>query len=548
MSNRTIRPDRREALKTAAALLLLPPVIDRGLNTIAAESAVGAVEGHAEGAKAGMDILAAGGNAVDAAVTAALVATVVAPYHCGPGGYGGSFIVGIPDGKVHGIDFNTTAPAAATPDMFHAKLTGPAKDPASMYGWKAVGVPGTLAGLQRGLDCYGSKKFAEVVQPAIRFARDGFPATRIIASSIQSNLKRLAADPGSAKLLLRDGKPPEVGSPFKNPDLAAMLETLAQGGSVEPFYRGDIAARIAKAIQAGGGLVTEADLAAYQARDVEPVSLTWKGLTVRTTPPTAGGATAVQTLGILKALQWDEWGDADPRLFRARVEALRIAWDDRLRFFGDPTKVDVPLGRLLSEEHARESAKLVGIALRDNKPAPAHNDGSSADGTQHLSAVDRNGMMCAITLTHGGYYGAQVTVDGLGLTLGHGMSRFNTENGHPNSVGPGKRPLHNMSPTIVLKDGRPMMALGARGGRKIPNAVFEVVAQYVGRGAAPKAAVAAPRVHTEGGLKVDLEKEWPATADAQLQSVGYTVTRATSAFVSAVWRDPATLAIGGSSR
>ena len=235
----------------------------------AAERPIGRVEGHLEGAKAGQEILAAGGNAVDAGVAAALVASVVSPYHVGPGGYGGSMIISTADGaKVVGIDFNTVAPAAARPDMFRAKTSGPAKDPASMFGWKAVGVPGVLAGLQHALDRFGTKKFADVVAPAIRYARDGFPTTSLIASSIRSDRKRLAADPGSAKLLLPGGEPPKVGSPFKNPDLAAMLETLAQRGSVESFYNGDIAAKIATAIRAGGGLVTEADLAAYRAHEV----------------------------------------------------------------------------------------------------------------------------------------------------------------------------------------------------------------------------------------------------------------------------------------
>jgi len=390
--------------------------------------------------------------------------------------------------------------------------------------------------LQRVLDRFGSRKFGDIAAPAIRYARDGFPVVSQIAN-MGKNEARMAKDPGSAKLYVHEGQPPKLGSKLTNPNLAAMLETLARRGSVESFYRGDIGAKIAAAIQAGGGLVTAADMAAYQALDVEPVSFTWRGLTVRTPPPTAGGATALETLAVLKALGWNEWDQASPKWLAAQVEALRLAWDDRLRYFGDPTKVDVPLGRLLGQQHIEELAEKVRAALRENKPAPAQTDNRPMDGTQHLSAVDRNGMMVAITLTHGGYFGAQVTVDGLGLTLGHGMSRFDPKPGHANSIAPGKRPLHNMSPAVVLKDGRPEMALGARGGRKIPNAVFEVLAQHVGRGTSPRAALAAPRLHTEGGLKVDLEKEWPESAVKQLQTTGYTVTRATSAVVSAVWRD-----------
>ncbi len=538
--------DRREALRAAAAMTLLTSVIDRGLS---AEPATGWVEGHLEGAKAGMDILAAGGNAIDAAVAAALVASVVAPYHCGPGGYGGSMIIATGDGKtVAGIDFDTTAPAAARPDMFPLMADGNVKDQANRRGWKAAGVPGILAGMQRGLDRFGTMKFAEVVAPAIRFAKDGFPVATQLANTIRSKQKWLAADPGSAKLLLPGGEPPKLGSTFKNPDLATMLETLAKRGSVASFYKGDIAGKIAAAIQTGGGLVTEADLAAYHARDVEPLTFDWNGFTVRTPPPPAGGATALEVLAILKALKWQEWDPAAPKWLDAQVEALRLAWGDRLRFFGDPNQVNVPLDRLLGEAHTQELASKVEMALRDRKPSAVQTDYHPANGTQHLSAVDRHGTMVALTLTHGDYYGALVTVDGLGLTLGHGMIRFEPEPGHANSIAPGKRPLHNMSPTAVLKNGRPVMALGGRGGRKIPNAVFKVLAEYVGRGQGPGAALKASRIHTDGGLKVELEKEWPAAAASELQAIGYMVTRAPSATVSAVWRDSMTGTLSGASR
>jgi gamma-glutamyltranspeptidase / glutathione hydrolase len=183
-------------------------------------------------------------------------------------------------------------------------------------------------------------------------------------------------------------------------------------------------------------------------------------------------------------------------------------------------------------------AETVQRALREGKPAPAQTDGRSAGGTTHLSAADANGMMVAITLTHGGSFGAQVTVPGLGLTLGHGMSRFDPRPGHPNAPGPGKRPLHNMCPTVVLRDGRPVLAVGGRGGRRIPNAVFAVLAQAVGRNVALTEAVAAKRLHTEGGLRVELEPGWPEADAARLRAVGYTVARAPSAVVSAVGRDP----------
>jgi gamma-glutamyltranspeptidase/glutathione hydrolase len=543
------RLHRRDLLKLTAAAYLTRRLPRLTAAEPPSRPVMGRVEGYALAAPAGEAVLAAGGNAVDAAVAAALVAAVVGPQHCGVGGYGGHMTIATGDGsKVAAIDFNTAAPAAATPDMFAPDANGQVKDRINFYGWKAAGVPGILAGMQLALDRFGSKTFADVAEPAIRYARDGFPVSSNLATALRANQKRLAADPASAKLYLPDGEPPKAGSTMTIPDLAALLETLAKRGSVDSFYRGDIAARIAAAFQAHGGLVTTADLAAYHAREVEPLALAWRGATIRTPPPTAGGATILETLAILKALNWDQWPADDPRSLPAQLEAMRLAWDDRLRFFGDPVKGDVPLGRILSQEHASELAGKVQQALRDHKPVPAQTDGRPAGGTVNLCAVDGHGMMVAVTLTHGGSFGAQVTVDGLGLTLGHGMSRFDPRPGHPNSPGPGKRPLHNMCPTVVLRDGKPVMAVGARGGRKIPNAILEVLAQTIGRGVALKDAVAAPRVHTEGGLRVELETAWPESAAARLKEGGYTVVRAPSAFVSAVWRDPASGAVGGASR
>src|SRR5262249_6564317 len=242
---------------------------------------------------------------------------------------------------------------------------------------------------------------------------------------------------------------------------------------------------------------------------VEPLSFTWHGATVRTPPPTAGGLTTLETLAVLKALGWDQWDANDPRWLRGQLEALRLAWDDRLKYLGDPDQANVPIRRLLSAGHTRELATLVQESLRSRQPVPAQTDGRSAGGTIHLSAVDRSGMMVALTMTHGGSFGAQVTVDGLGLTLGHGMSRFDPRPDHPNAPGPGKRPLHNMCPTVVLRDGRPVLALGGRGGRRIPNAVFEVLTAFLARQAHLDEAVAAPRIHTDGGMEIPVEPGWP---------------------------------------
>jgi gamma-glutamyltranspeptidase/glutathione hydrolase len=539
--------NRREVLRWAAGGLAAP-----GLSSAGAEeppAPAGRVEGHPVGAEVGRKVLADGGNAVDAVVAAALAVAVVAPQQTGPGGYGGHLTVALEGGKtVTAIDFNTAAPAAATPEMFAPGADGKVKGAINQHGWQAAGVPGILAGLQLALDKFGSKPFADLAGPAISYARDGFKVEAGLATAIKSNAARLAKDPATAKLLLPDGEPPKAGAVLRNPDLAALLDELAKAKSVEPFYRGEPARRIAAAFKAGGGLVTADDLSAYHARIVEPLKLTWRDFTIRTPPPTAGGATVLEALAILQALGWDGWKADDPRSARATLEALRLAWDDRLRLLGDPGKEAGPARSLLAEGYAKGQAQKVARALADGKPAEAGTDGRGAGGTVHLSAADGKGNWAALTLTHGDSFGAQVTVPGLGLTLGQGMSRFDPRPKHPNSPGPGKRPLHNMCPTVVLRDGKAVAALGGRGGRKIVNAVFGVLVQLLGRGAAFEDALAAPRLHTEGALAVGLEPKWSDAEAARLKEVGYTVSRTASAYVSAVWADPKGGAIRGGSR
>jgi gamma-glutamyltranspeptidase/glutathione hydrolase len=403
----------------------------------------------------------------------------------------------------------------------------------NMYGWLASGVPGILAGLQLALDRYGTRPFREIAQPAIGLARDGFPFGSS-AISLKAGVKQLGADPGSQKLYFREGKPLESADHYANPDAARMLEALAKDNSVESFYRGEIAERIAAAFSAGGGLVTRDDLAAYRAREVEPITMTWGDWTIHTAPLTAGGTTIIEALLLLQALQWADRNPEGIDAAQLQVEAFRYAWQDRLELLGDPQQAKVPLERLLDPATIRRAAGQIEKAVATRQPLPVRVTSRPDQGTINLSAADRQGNLAALTLTHGGSFGARVTVLGLGLTLGHGMSRFDPHPGHPNAPGPHKRPLHNMCPTIVSKHGQPTFAVGARGGRKIPNAVAEVLMQLVARGKGLAEAVAAPRMHTEGTLALTFEKAWPAEHLDELKTRGYTVTNAASATVSAV--------------
>jgi gamma-glutamyltranspeptidase/glutathione hydrolase len=532
------RLSRRDVLRmggvTAAGGALAAAGGRLGLPGALAADERGQVTGPPLAAQAGMDVLASGGNAVDAVVAAALVGAVVSINNCGIGGYGGHMVIAPADGQnVTAIDFNSAAPAAARPDMYPLDERGRVRDRLNEHGWLAAGVPGTLAGVQLALDRCGSRPLREVAQPAIRLAREGFPVSRSLVAVIRGARAELLKTPAAARLLLVDGEPPAEGSVHRNPELAAMLQTLADRGSVETFYRGDIAQRIAEECHKRGGLITVADLAAYRAREMKTLRCQWNGFSIHTAPLTAGGATVLQAIGFLKALSWPTQPATDPRSIHTLLEALRVAWGDRLRLLGDPEQVRVPLDRLLSDGYASEVAARVRAAVQEQKPVPVATDGRPAGGTLHLNAVDAHGLMVALTLTHGNAFGAQVAVEGLGLLLGHGMLRFDPRPGRPNSPGPGKRPLHNMCPTVVLRDGKPAVALGAGGGRRIVSAVFEAMANFAGRGLAIDAAVAAPGLHTEGGLEVTLNARAPAADETYLREVGYQVRRGATATVTA---------------
>ncbi len=440
--------------------------------------------------------------------------------------------------KVTVIDFNTAAPAAARADMFPLDEKGSVKGRINFFGWLAVGVPGIPAGLQLALDRYGTRSLRELVQPAIELAQKGFIINKVFAATIRGCAARFAKDPGSAKLYLKNGQPLKEGDVLRNPDLAKLLSHLAEQNSVESFYRGDVAQRIAEAFQKNGGLVTAKDLAAYQARQVQPLSLEYKDARMVTAPLTAAGLVSLQALSILKAMEPDRQ-TSPGTLAHASLEAMRLAWKDRLELFGDPEQVKVPVEKLLSPEYAQELAAKVKAAVNGKKAiitgVPKHTD----EGTNNICAVDRHGNIVAVTLTHGGGFGAQVTVDGLGLTLGHGMSRFDPHPHHPNAPGPGKRPVHNMSPSVVLKGGAPVVGVGAAGGVRIPNCVFEVLRNYVLRGTTMAEAVAAPRVQCTGTLDVAVEPDYPREPAQYLKQLGFKVqTWESSAVVSAVSFNP----------
>ena len=542
---------RRQVLKlaggAAAGSMLGPLHAQDGADVSVSEHGAIAAARAPTPVRIGQDILAQGGNAVDAAVAAALTAAVVEPASCGMGGYGTHITIATADGKVTCIDANSMAPQAARSDMFEPDETGQVPGKVNYYGWLAAGIPGTLAGLQMALDRYGTKKFGEVAEAAISFARDGFVVNERVANSFRGAAGHFRLDPASKQLYFDGDEPIRKGGTYRNPDLAEMLEKLAGRGSSDSFYRGDIGREIASEFRKHGGIATADDFAAYRAKEVKPVELSWRGYSMHTAPVTAGGLSTLQALAILKAMKWE--GLSNPlKKNHAALEALRLVWADRFRYFGDPEHVDVPDERLLSAAYVGELAEKVGQAVEAGKPIEQDFDSYEQRGTIHISSSDRDGNVVALTLTHGGGFGARVTVAGLGLTLGHGVSRFDPRPGRANSIGPRKRPLNNMTPTAVLRDGRPVLALGGRGGRRIPNAVYSVLLRYVGEDRPMAESVSAPRIHTLGNMNLTLDSRWKQDATGFFKNMGYRVSRGVVALLSAASFDPATGKIGATLR
>jgi gamma-glutamyltranspeptidase / glutathione hydrolase len=535
---------RREMLKLTGGAALVSAIAAPNVCRAAAErsfsSKGGAIIGETAGEDTGARILAEGGNAIDAAIAAALVSCVAVPSRCGVGGYGGHMTIATDGGRrVSSIDFNSAAPQAARPDMYKLAENGKVVGDVNFHGWLAVGVPGTMAGLQLAIDRFGTRPFRELVQPAIALARKGVVVQAPLANTIRLAAPRLRKDPGSAAIYLRDGQPLREGEVVTNPKLAELLSTLAERNSVDTFYRGDIARQLADDFKRNGGLVTAADLGAYHAREVHPYRLEWEDHTIYTAPLTAGGLTIIEAITILKALDWNPRSSA-PENVHPWLEALRLAWKDRLELLGDPEKVHVPIEKLLSKGYAHEQAKRIQAAVRKRGALPIQIEKHLDEGTVDLSCIDSRGNMIAITLTQGGGFGAQVTSGTLGITLGHGMSRFFPRADHPNCPGPGKRPLHNMCPTVVLRRGKPSLAVGAAGGLKIPNSIYTVLTEFIGRRKNIEEAVAAPRLHTTGTLEVGIEPGYSAPSADYLRKIGFDVKPGPNAMVSAVSYDART--------
>jgi gamma-glutamyltranspeptidase/glutathione hydrolase len=461
------------------------------------------VAAHRLASEAGLHVLAAGGNAIDAAVTVGYALAVVDPC-CGNIGGGGFMTIRFADGRETFINFRETAPAAATATMY-LDLTGRPIENLSRYGYRAAGVPGTVMGLDRAASEYGRVARADLMAPAIALARDGFILRRADTDILDRRADALAKDAAAAKIFLRpDGSRFEPGDRLVQTDLAATLERIAQQGP-DAFYKGPAAAAVADASKEHGGALTVRDFADYTVTEAAPLSCSYRGYRlVSAPPPSSGGITLCEILNVLEGYDIAGLGFRSVPSVRLLVEAMRRAYFDRNTTLGDPAFVENPVPRLLSKTYAAAIRSDIERSA-NTPPGTAAAPPAEKAETTHYSVVDRDGNAVAVTYTINGNFGAAVVAPSTGFLLNNEMDDFtikpDTPNlyglvqGEANAIMPGKRPLSSMAPTLVEKDGRVVLVLGSPGGSRIITTVLETIMNIIDYKMGPQEAVDAPRLH-----------------------------------------------------
>ena len=452
----------------------------------------------------GADILKSGGNAIDAAVAVGYAQAVVNPC-CGNIG-GGFMTIHLADGKDLFINFRETAPAAASADMYLDKDGKLIKD-ASLYGYLASGVPGTVKGLDYALEKYGTMSRQQVMAPAIKLAREGFTLTRADTDVLDTTTERFKQDPEVARIFLKpDGSAFQPGDLLVQTDLANTLEKIAQNGP-SAFYEGEIPKIVEEASKKNGGILTAKDFADFTITDTAPVSCTYRGYQfISAPPPSSGGVTICQTLNILEGYDLKEMGFNSADYIHTLTEAMRHAYMDRNTFLGDPEFVDNPTEKLLSKAYAEELRKEIkpNQATPSTQVQPGIGPHEKPE-TTHYSVVDEKGNAVSTTYTINGRFGSVVIPPGTGFFLNDEMDDFTTKvgeknlyglvQGERNAIAPGKRPLSSMSPTIVTKNGKVFLVLGSPGGSRIISITLQTALNIIDHGMPPQEAVNAPRIH-----------------------------------------------------
>ena len=456
--------------------------------------------------RVGVDVLKDGGNAIDAAVAVGYALAVVYPAAGNLGG-GGFMTIQFADGRTTFLDFREKAPLAATANMY-LDAAGDVVKGLSTSGHLAVAVPGTVSGLEMALARYGTMKRAALIAPAIKYAQDGFVLEQGDADLFATATADFRRDAATAAIFLNNGEAIGAGQKLVQKDLAATLKLISDKGEAG-FYKGPVGAAIVASSLAGKGILTQADLDQYKTRELKPVECNYRGYgIVSAPPPSSGGVVICEILNILEGYPLSALGFRSAQAVHYQIEAMRHAYVDRNSYLGDPDFVKNPLDRLLDKAYA---AKLrggidpakAGIS-KDIKPGVAPHEGSN---TTHYSIIDKQGNAVSVTYTLNDWFGARVTAAKTGVLLNDEMDDFTSKIGVPNlyglvqgeanAIAPGKRPLSSMSPTIVTKDGQPVMVIGTPGGSRIITAVLHTILNVVDYGMNVQEAVDAPKFHQQ---------------------------------------------------
>ncbi|MBN9553175.1 MAG: gamma-glutamyltransferase [Alphaproteobacteria bacterium] len=494
-----------------------------------------AVSSQRDASKAGADILAAGGNAIDAAVAVGYALAVTHPC-CGNVGGGGFATIHLANGKDTFINFREKAPGAASEDMY-LDAKGDVIPGLSLQGYKAVGVPGSVMGFQKMLDEYGTMKRAQVMAPAIKLAEDGYILQEGDVRTYGFATDRFAKQPNVAAIFLDNGKPWKVGDRLVQKDLAATLKLIsAQGPDV--FYKGNIAERVVAASKANGGLLTMRDFADYTVTESAPLYCNYRGYRIISSPPpSSGGASMCEILNILSGYPMDKMPVHSAKSVHLMVEAMRHAYVDRNFSLGDPAFVKNPLDKILSQEHAAAiRAKIDPVKATPSSEVKIGVVPHESDQTTHYSVVDKDGNAVSVTYTINGGFGAGVIAGDTGFFLNNEMDDFTSKVGAPNMFGlvqgknnaiePGKRPLSSMSPTIITKDGKLFMVTGSPGGSRIITITLESILNVIDHKMDVQAAVDTPRIHHQWMPDTVYIEENALTPEVrkELEAVGYHFT------------------------
>jgi gamma-glutamyltranspeptidase/glutathione hydrolase len=512
---------------------------------------VGSTEEHAT--RVGVEVLRRGGNAIDAAVAVGFALAVTHPSAGNIGG-GGLMVIRFADGRTTSIDYREMAPAAATRDMF-LDAQGNVVAERSLVGPLAAGVPGSVAGLAHAHRKYGSRPWAELVAPAIALAADGFVVSDALARSLRGAQKLLGRFPESRRVLLRDGVFHEPGDRLVQPELANTLRAIATDGQ-DGFYRGRVADLLVAEMQRTGGLITKADLEAYAPVERTPVVGTYRGHDIVSMPPvSSGGVALLQALNILEAWPIGEYGHNSSKTMHLVAEATRRVYADRSEWLGDPGFVRVPVAGLTSKKYADALRATIdpARATPSSQVTPGQPTAFEPDQTTHYSVIDASGIAVSTTTTINGGYGNGQLVPGAGFLLNNEMDDFSAKPGVPNMFGvtggkaneiaPGKRMLSSMTPTIVVKDGKPLLVVGSPGGSRIITTVLQVIMNVIDHGMDVQEAVDAPRFHHQwlpDEIRIE-RRGFPLDVVRNLEAMGHKVSaQSDMGDVHAIYVDPGT--------